>query len=279
MAVAVAPSRTAGALGAPAWAGVLQETYARLAEALGPVVRVRAGAGTDGDPVTAERLVKDEALREWLVEASARRIEEGHGTAPRRDVAALDVLHQYAFFAAVTMSGPWFLERRVPWVGPGGVGYDPASATLTVSPSYLSCLPDDPAAGLPGFRVVADEEALRTELRGAVAHHLGPVLEAFRPLLRRGPRAVWGLATDELAEGIWYLGRLIGQEGRAVAAAERLLPGSTAPFVGAAGFRPSCGDPEAEAVGESTRTRVNCCMWYTITPQTVCPTCPRRKRP
>ncbi|MFF7727049.1 (2Fe-2S)-binding protein [Streptomyces sp. NPDC008001] len=279
MTTAVATSRVVSVPGTATRADVLRETYARLGETLRPLVRLDAGPRAAGAPVTGERLVRDAGLREWLVDMAGRRMEDAHGVTPRRDVAALDALHQYAFLAALAMSGPWFLERRVPWVGPDGIGYDEASGSLTVSPSYITCLPDDPAAGLPGVRVVADEEQLRSVLRAAVAHHLGPVLEAFRPLLRRGPRAVWGLATDELTEGIWYVGRVTGEEGRAAAAADALLPGNTRPFVGAAGFR-SCGDGDGGGgeSGEVTRTRVNCCLWYTLSPQKLCATCPRTNR-
>ncbi|MCA6091284.1 (2Fe-2S)-binding protein [Streptomyces sp. SCA3-4] len=277
MTTAVAASGTVAVPQAAGRVDVLRETYARLTEVLQPLVRLDVTSRAGGAQVTGERLVQDAALREWLVDMAGRRIADGHGVTPRRDVAALDVLHQYAFLATSAMSGPWFLERRVPWVGPDGIGYDAASGSLTVSPSYISCLPDDPAAGQPGVRVVADEEQLRTVLRHAVAHHLGPVLEEFRPLLRRGPRAVWGLATDELAESIWYVGRTTGQERRAVEAAEALLPGRTAPFVGAAGFRP-CTDAAEKAAGEATRTRNTCCMWYTLGPEKLCVTCPRRNR-
>ncbi|WP_084000791.1 hypothetical protein [Actinomadura kijaniata] len=255
-------------------ADVLWDTYARLGDVLGPLVRLSPQLRVDGEPVTGERLVQDEPLRERLVEAAQRRIADDHGVTPRRDVAAMDVLHRYAFFATVSMSGPWFLERRVPWVGLDGIAYNEESSSLAVSPARVDCLPDDPVAGSPGTRVVADEERLRRELRGAVAAHLQPVLEAFRPLMRRGPRAMWGLATDELVEGLWYVGRVVGEEKQAVRAAEELLPGGTSPFVGATGFR-SCGD----GGGETTRTRINCCLWYTVTPQKPCATCPRRTRP
>ncbi|MFC5722218.1 (2Fe-2S)-binding protein [Streptomyces gamaensis] len=275
MAIAVAVPETVGVRRPSARDKALQETYARLGEALSPLARVEMRPCASGEQVTGERLVNDAALREWLVDVAGRRMRDAHGTDPRRDVAALEVLHQYAFFATVAMSGPWFLDRRVPRLAPGGIGYDESSATLTVDPSALTCLPGDRVAGAPGVRVAADEEELRAELRSAVAAHLGPVLEAFRPLLRRGPRAVWGLATDELAEGIWYLGRTLGQEGRAVRDADALLPGGTAPYVGAAGFRP-CGEEESGLGTEATRTRVNCCLWYTVTPQKLCATCPRR---
>ncbi|MBC2874193.1 MULTISPECIES: (2Fe-2S)-binding protein [Streptomyces] len=258
--------------------GLHEETYAGLADALGPLLRLRVAPAGPVDGLTADRLVRDPAAREHLRELAGARMRDAGGRDPRPDVAAMDALHLYAFHAAVAMSGPWFLERRVPLFTPGGIGCDPAAATLSVLPSALLCLPDDPAAGRPGVRVVSDEERLAAALREAVARHLAPVLEAFRPLLRRGPRAVWGLATDELAESVWYVGRATGDEGRAARAADALLPGGTPPYVGAAGFRPCGGDAGAAAGAgtDHTRTRVNCCLWYTVTPDRLCGTCPRR---
>ena len=53
--------------------------------------------------------------------------------------------------------------------------------------------------------------------------------------MRRGQRALWGMATDEIVEGLWYVGHLLGEEQRAMDELELLLPGSTAPY--AAGRR------------------------------------------
>ncbi|MCW2869948.1 MAG: iron-sulfur protein [Streptomyces oryziradicis] len=108
---------------------------------------------------------------------------------------------------------------------------------LTVRPRGFACLPEDPASALPGARVVPDTEALRAELRAAVAEHLAPVLDGFRPRMRRGRRAMWGTATDEVTESLWRIGVLLGEEDRAVAELGAPLPGSTAPYAGAADFR------------------------------------------
>ncbi|WP_461030283.1 (2Fe-2S)-binding protein, partial [Streptomyces sparsus] len=130
----------------------------------------------------------------------------------------------------------------------------------------------DPAANLPGARVVADEETLRAEVREAVAEHLGPVLDGFRPRLRRGPRALWNVAADEIVEGLWYVGELLGDEPRARAEAERLLPGSVGPYPKGASFRELSG-PDGESL--TTRDRAACCLFYTLRPEDTCTTCPR----
>ncbi|CAM5706993.1 (2Fe-2S)-binding protein OS=Streptomyces alboniger OX=132473 GN=CP975_28725 PE=4 SV=1 [Streptomyces alboniger] len=143
---------------------------------------------------------------------------------------------------------------------------------MAVRAESFACLPDDPAAALPGARVVPDEEALRAEVREAVAEHLGPLLDGFGPRMRRRSRALWSVATDEIVEGLWYIAHLFGEERRAMTELERLLPGATKPYVGTAGFRELTG-PDGEAL--PTRDRASCCMFYTLRPEDTCVTCPR----
>ncbi|MGW7417617.1 (2Fe-2S)-binding protein, partial [Streptomyces sp. NPDC054863] len=121
-------------------------------------------------------------------------------------------------------------------------------------------------------RVVADEEALRAELRAAVADHVRPLLTAVRPHARRSPRTLWGMAGDDLVSGIWYLGRMLGQEERALQAATALLPTAVPPFPGGADFR-RLTTPDGSR--HPTRTRLGCCMYYTLDSAQACATCPR----
>ncbi|GAA4994586.1 hypothetical protein GCM10025734_24640 [Kitasatospora paranensis] len=156
-----------------------------------------------------------------------------------------------------------------------------STGELAVRPVESVVLPGDPPAsaaavggraraGGADVRVVPDEAALRAELLAAVAEHLAPVVAAFRPRVRRGPRTLWGMVTDDVVEGLWYLGGLFGEEDRAAAELTALLPGDgPAPFVGAAGFR------HEDAM--RTRTRTTCCLFYTVRPEEPCFTCPRRQ--
>lgn len=110
------------------------------------------------------------------------------------------------------------------------------------------------------------------EVRAAVARHLEPVLEGFGPRMRRGRRALWGIVTDDVVESLAYVGALLGEESRVTAELEALLPGSTAPYTGGAGFRTLTG-PAGERL--TTRDRAGCCFFYTIRPDDACVTCPR----
>ncbi|MGW3291202.1 (2Fe-2S)-binding protein [Streptomyces sp. NPDC001002] len=200
-----------------------------------------------------------------------------YGQRGRPDVVASFGLHRYAWPACLLITVPWFLLRRVPRYPVTHVSYDRTvpgldMGRLSVRADGFACLPGDPAATLPGVRVVADEEALRAEVRAAVAEHLEPVLAGFGPRMRRRGRALWGMATDEIVEGLWYVGHLVGEEERAKRELAALLPGATRPYVGSAAFRQLTG-PRGESL--PTRDRASCCMFYTLRPEDTCATCPR----
>ncbi|MBQ0986826.1 (2Fe-2S)-binding protein [Streptomyces sp. F63] len=246
--------------------------YARLAEAL-PTVRLLEGAPRSGGGwVTARELASGGPALDACLAAEEAEIIRNYGRPARPDVTAGFALHRYAWSACLLVTVPWFLLRRVPRLTPGEVSFHRGQGRWTARIREFACLPDDPAAGLPGARVVSGEDALRAEVRGALAEHLEPVLEGFRPRMRRGPRAMWGMATDEIVESLWYTGHLLGEERRAITELEALLPGATKPFVGAPSFRELTG-PAGEAL--STRDRASCCMFYTLRPEDTCVTCPR----
>ncbi|MBB4950206.1 hypothetical protein F4556_005741 [Kitasatospora gansuensis] len=252
----------------------LHSSYGRQ-HAVFPSLRIHTGPLRTGPGwVGAAALAGDGAvLREMVAFDAALGLAE-YGEPLRPDVAAGFALHRYTWPVALAFTLPWFLERRVPRLPVDRVSINRSAGELAVRPAGFSCLPDDPAAGAPGARVVPDAPALRAELRAALTEHLTPVLAAFRPLVRRGPRTLWGIVTDDVIEGLWFLGSLLDEEERAAAEVSELLPGpSDAPFVGGADFRPV--EPADSAEATRTRTRVSCCLFYTVRPEEVCPTCPR----
>lgn len=271
----------------------ISSSYERLAEVY-PGLRITAGPPRTGSGwTTAQELARGGRAVEEFVARDTDHTAYDHARPPRPDVAATLALHRYLWPAYLLFTVPWFLRGRVPRLPVGDVSFHRAGGRMTVRAHTFSCLPDDPAARLPGARVVSGAADLRDELRAAVAEHAGPVLEGFRPLLRRGPRALWGMVTDEITEGLWYVGQLLGhrQEERAVRELAALLPGGTAPYAGAAGFHPRRGgdstsvdassvDPSDVASpdlpsGVATRKRLTCCLFYTASPSATCATCPR----
>jgi hypothetical protein len=211
------------------------------------------------------------ALDAFLAWDNAQVLQD-YGQQARPDVVASFGLHRYAWPACLLITVPWFVERRVPRLPVADVSYQRARGRMAVRVRAFSCLPGDPAAALPGARVVADEDALRAEVRDAVAEHMGAILDGFGPRMRRGRRALWGMATDEVVEGLWYVAHLLGEERRAMTELEALLPGTTKPYVGTAGFRELTG-PSGEPL--PTRDRASCCLFYTLRPEDTCVTCPR----
>ncbi len=262
---------------APAPPGsAVADAYARLAEAYGGlrVVELAAhepsprGAGWVGADELAAGGAELDAFLAW----DDAQVLRDYGTQARPDVIASFGLHRYAWPACLLITLPWFLHRRVPRLPVAEVAFHRTLGRMAVRVESFACLPDDPAAALPGARVVPHEEALREEVRSAVAQHLEPVLKGFGPRMRRGRRALWGMVTDEVVESLWYVGHLLGEERRTMAELEALLPGSTAPYTGGAGFRTLSGPGGREL---PTRDRASCCFFYTIRPEDTCVTCPR----
>ncbi|SCF69478.1 (2Fe-2S)-binding protein [Streptomyces sp. Ncost-T10-10d] len=257
-------------------ASAVTGAYARLAEVF-PGLRAEVledgkaaprGAGWVG----ADELAAGGASLDAFLAWDHAQVLRDYGQQPRPDVVASFGLHRYAWPACLLVTVPWFLHRRVPRIPVKDVAFQRALGHLTVRVREFACLPEDPAAGLPGARVVPDEVALRAEVLAAVADHIGPVLEGFGPRMRRGRRALWGMATDEVVEGLWYIAHLLGEERRAMTELEALLPGTTKPYVGSAGFRELTG-PNGESL--PTRDRASCCLFYTLRPEDTCVTCPR----
>ncbi|MFJ5636420.1 (2Fe-2S)-binding protein [Streptomyces goshikiensis] len=250
--------------------------YARLTEAYGGL-QVTERSAAEPSPrgagwVGAEELAAGGAALDAFLAWDEAQVLRDYDRPARPDVVAGFGLHRYAWPACLLITIPWFLLRRVPRLPAAQVAFHRTLGRMSVRVETFACLPDDPAAALPGARVVPDEEALREEVRAAVAEHLGAVVEGFGPRMRRGRRALWGMLTDEVVESLWYVGHLLGEEQRAMAELEALLPGSTAPYTGGAGFRTLTG-PEGEAL--PTRDRAGCCLFYTIRPEDTCVTCPR----
>ncbi|MDH6213513.1 (2Fe-2S)-binding protein [Streptomyces pseudovenezuelae] len=259
----------------------LTDAYTRLTEVLPGLEVVERSVGEplpEGDGwVAADSLAAGGAGLEAFLTWDDDQVVRDYGQRARPDVVASFGLHRYAWPACLLITVPWFLLRRVPRYPVTHVSYDRTVPDLSIGrlsarAEGFACLPGDPAAALPGARVVADEEALHAEVRAAVAEHLEPVLAGFGPRMRRRGRALWGMATDEVVEGLWYVGHLVGEEERARRELEALLPGATRPYVGSAAFRQLTG-PDGESL--PTRDRASCCMFYTLRPEDTCATCPR----
>ncbi|MEV5342234.1 (2Fe-2S)-binding protein [Streptomyces sp. NPDC052676] len=265
----------------PVRSSAVADAYARLTEVfpgltvteLGPGQPVPRGGGWVAAAALAEGGADLDAFLAW----DDAQVVRDYGQKARPDVIASFGLHRYAWPACLLITVPWFLHRRVPRYPVTHVAYDRTApglsiGRLAVRPAGFACLPGDPAAALPGARVVDGEEALRAEVRAAVAEHLEPVLAGFGPRMRRRGRALWGMATDEVVEGLWYVAHLLGEQERARHELELLLPGATKPYVGSAAFRELTG-PDGERL--PTRDRASCCMFYTVRPEDTCATCPR----
>lgn len=253
---------------------LLASTYRRLTDLCpgldAEVAEPSAPAGQSW--VDVAELALRPGLLDAFLETEAARITERYDHRARPDVVASRLLHDCLWSLCLLLSGPWYLDRRVPLPRPEDVRIGRCEDRYQVVPGTFACLPGDPAEGLPGVRRVSDEAALGDALRTAVADLVRPLCAALGPRVRRGPRALWGMVEDDLVSGIWYVGRMLGEEERAVAAAGRLLPGPVPPFPAGAGFRHLTA---SDGSSHPTRDRAGCCLYYTIRPAEACDTCPR----
>ncbi|ANS68900.1 hypothetical protein SLINC_6676 [Streptomyces lincolnensis] len=256
------------------------DAYTQATKAL-PSLTVTELGNTEQPPrtpgwITTAALAEDPQALDTFLAWDDAQILRDHGRPARPDVTASFGLHRYAWPACLLITAPWFLHRRVPRYPVTNVSYDRTHGPMSfaVRPGPFACLPDDPASTHPDARTVPDEEALRAEVRDAIAEHMEPVLAAFGPRMRRRGRALWGMVTDEIVESLWYLAELLGEDEkqRAEHELDRLLPGTTKPYVGSAAFRVLTG-PNGEPL--PTRDRASCCMFYTLDPDDTCVTCPR----
>ena len=236
----------------------LTSAYTRLTAAFPGLAVTEPGPGErlpqGGGWVTAASLAAGGAALDAFLAWDDDQVQRDYGTRARPDVVASFALHRYTWPACLLFTVPWLLERRVPRLPVTAVSYDRAAGRMAVRPVSFACLPGDQAAALPGARVVAGEEALRAEVRAAVAEHVEPLLAAFGPRMRRRGRALWGMVTDEITEGLRHVGPLLGTD------AERRTPRELALLL-----------PETAGSG----TRASCCMFYTVRPADACATCPR----
>ncbi|MFS8204630.1 (2Fe-2S)-binding protein [Streptomyces sp. CWNU-52B] len=255
---------------------VLTEAYTRMTEVF-PALGVTELAPGEPAPTGDGRIAVTELARagaglDSYLAWDDEQVLADHGRRGRPDVIASFGLHRYAWPACLLITVPWFVLRRVPRFPVRDVTFQRMPGRIAVRVGEFACLPDDPAAALPGARVVPDEEALRAAVRASVAEHLEPVLGGFGPRMRRRGHALWAMATDEVVESLWYVAGLLGEQRRATEELARLFPRTTRPYVGPAGFREVTG-----ANGEClpTRDRASCCFYYTLDAEDTCANCPR----
>lgn len=119
--------------------------------------------------------------------------------------AAALAFKQYTYWLAMPAVLGWATARRVPLLDAGNVAVrhrDTAPhVTLGMLRPTVAVLPDDPAAGAPGTRVVADSAALLDTLCASLLDaHVTPLVAAVRDRVRIGAHTLYG----QLAAAVCY---------------------------------------------------------------------------
>ena len=179
----------------------LARTLARLRLA-NPYLRVHLGEpGEVGGFSLAAILNGDSPLLDVHLAAMAR-----HYQTDEREVLARFYLSGFSFHLAHFAVGSFVRAQRVPVLEPASLGLTCNSigfpTVLILSQERFSCLPGDDAAHHPDAILVADEAALRAQLRAQLAIAYQPLLAALRQRARLGERALWIAAAETCANAL-----------------------------------------------------------------------------
>jgi hypothetical protein len=138
----------------------------------------------------------------------------GYDTA-RSDIRGNRLLEIWTWLVATPAAATVLLDRRLPDVGADnltvapGLWVDPAPVALRSGRFW--CLPGDTAADHPDATVVPDERALVLELNATLRErHLPALIETIAVRSRRGRRALWRGATDQLVGAFTRAGAALG---------------------------------------------------------------------
>jgi hypothetical protein len=235
-------------------------------------VRADVPAGAGGWHRAADLLEDGQRLRA-LVEQGAQALAGSHPESRggvRSTVAAAVLLSDWCWALAALGAGALAADRRVPVLDPGGVWLqvDDGRVTGVASTSAgFHCGAADPAAQHADARCCADlDGALRMELTAHLSRLHAALRSGPTPLLRRGPRAMWGAAGDGVATALRLQAEQVERPEDLLDTAERLLAAAPASW-GRHGF-----DRTADGV---SRVRTSCCLWYRLPETPACATCPR----
>jgi hypothetical protein len=204
-----------------------------------------------------------------LLHAVAEVATSGYDT-DRPDILGTRLLEIWVWLVATPAAATILLDRRLPDLSAAnvvlcpGLWADPAPVGLRSGRFW--CLPADPAAAHPDATVVADERALVLELNATLrARHLAPLVDAIAERSRRGRRALWRSATDQL----------VGAFARAGEAAGALEEGCRLARLAAEGEPPMRGRGRFDRPrGYPMHVRDGCCLYYRLPDGPHCLNCP-----
>jgi hypothetical protein len=237
---------------------------------LPPLHGIRPDLGIDHTDgwVPATELISGLAMDDFLDTAKQRWRATPHA-------AAALAWKCYSFWLALPAVLGYAAARRVVLLRPDAVSWkwsaDQPFLTVGVTSVEVAVLPSDPlAAGsardrlAAGIRIVADEDALLTELRRSlVEQHLSPLLENVRNGLHISRRTFWGSLASGVAHGL--------------SRAAEVVPGSTLEtadqVLGALGVRDLVDLTPREGRAGLKVQRKSCCLAFTLPEPKICSGC------
>jgi hypothetical protein len=224
-------------------------------------------------------LTEPDFFPQWLASVEAYLLSK-YDQAPQQTVAAY-LMWWYLTIPGIPATALFHAERRVPMLSPDDLAFTrqpldgPTPGWVTqvslLSPAF-ACLPDDPAAGLPGTTVVADDARLAALLRARHVAHVAQFIPVLKKHVRLGAHQLWSAATDVLDQGLLTAGRVGGDPSGGALDAALVLPAAFKPLTSASRIRSETVDGRQEWL----RDRQSCCFHYVLkNGDGPCAGCPR----
>ncbi|GLZ81374.1 hypothetical protein Afil01_61810 [Actinorhabdospora filicis] len=190
---------------------------------------------------------------------------ERWGAAPH--AAAALAWKGYAFWLALPAVVGWTTCRRVPLLHASNVHVriddERPYYHFGMRRAMVAVLRNDPAAGMPGVRVVDDEAALLDVLRATlVDQHLTPLLTQIRGQVRVGRRILWGSLASGVAHAVEYAADIAPLS--IVESVQTLVDALRVPGL----VEVSC-----DAEGAMDLRRRTCCLAFTVDGLSTCRSC------
>jgi hypothetical protein len=192
------------------------------------------------------------------------------------------ILQNYQWPLIASAVASYLIGCRVPDLSPDNVlvRYSAAyeAEAITYPHGRFFALADDPAAAHADAHVVADREALRSQLRSGIETHLGWVIKQLQARLGCSPRGLWLAVADRCAGTVsWLMQEQNTRMGYNAIEAEvnALIRALGSPLVNK---QVGLFELTYKTKRHVYLDRATCCYWYKMEDGDYCTICPHRTK-
>ncbi|MFT4039064.1 MAG: hypothetical protein QM692_12840 [Thermomicrobiales bacterium] len=254
-------------------AAPLMQTFARV-RAGNPWLQVHIEAPRNCPVCDLAALLDDDSL---IRDEQFALMPKHYGT-DDPDILARFYFGSFCYMLASATVSAFAVDRRAPVLHPErlrvALGSTGRPEALVLPDAAFWCLPDDPAAGHPDARVIADEATLRALLLDRLSEMFALMIAVTRRRARVGARALWISAAETCASTL--------VDGLPPEVTQEQAQAAVQTLIGTPGV-PLRAKPEVITLHAAGRPRLmllgdDCCTNFKIPGETYCESCPHLPR-